>query len=189
MVIQLPTTLKENELHITVQQIKKGDSAAFEKIYEAYAPALYGICVKILNDEMQAQDVLQDSFVKIWKNCTSFDENKGSFFTWMLNITRNTAIDKYRQKIKKAAVSIQSDEKIVHVNVERHESIKTNHIGIRDLLKMLPEEQQVIIDYLYFRGYTHQEASDELNLPLGTVKTRSRNALKTLGKLFILLFF
>ena len=105
----------------------------------------------------------------------------------MLNITRNTAIDKYRQIVKKSEVSIQNEESNVTYSNASSSTMNVNHIGLGDLLKTLPDEQQEIIEYLYFKGYTQQEVSDELDIPLGTVKTRSRAALKAMKELFIIL--
>ena len=179
--------MKQEDINIAVQQIKKGDTKAFEKIYDAYSAALFGICLKIIKDEEASQDILQDSFVKIWKKIHSFDETKGTLFTWMLNITRNTAIDRYRQLVKKSEVSIQNEDTNVSYSKASNSTMNVNHIGISELLKTLPDEQQVIIEYLYFKGYTQQEVAEELDLPLGTVKTRSRSALKAMKELFILL--
>lgn len=179
--------MKQEDINIAVQQIKKGDTKAFERIYDAYSASLFGICLKIIKDEEASQDILQDSFVKIWKKIHSFDETKGSLFTWMLNITRNTAIDRYRQLVKKSEVSIQNEDTNVSYSKASSSTMNISHIGISELLKTLPDEQQVIIEYLYFKGYTQQEVAEELDLPLGTVKTRSRSALKAMKELFILI--
>lgn len=179
--------MKQEELDISIEKIKQGDAKAFELVYDAYSGALYGLCLKIVKDPDACEDILQDAFVKIWKKINSFDESKGTFFTWMLNITRNTAIDKYRQTLKKSESSIQNEESNVSYSNASSSTININHIGLADLLKTLPEEQQEIIEYLYFKGYTQQEVSEELNIPLGTVKTRSRSALKAMKELFILL--
>ncbi|MDB0011360.1 RNA polymerase sigma factor [Crocinitomicaceae bacterium] len=181
--------MKEEELNSLVLKVQQGDSKAFEKIYDAYSAALFGICKKILLDTEIAEDVLQDAFIKIWQKSTSYDPSKGTFFTWMLNIARNTSIDKYRKLSKNTTFSIQNNEDYVSINKEdsKGNTISTNHIGIKDLLSSLPEEQQIMIEYLYYKGYTQQEVSDELNIPLGTVKTRSRSALKALSELFIVI--
>lgn len=179
--------MKESELHIAIDQVKQGDSKAFEKIYDAYSSALFGVCLKIVNDQEQAEDVMQDAFVKIWKNIQSYESSKGTFFTWMLNIARNTAIDKLRQMKKRGGGSIQNELNDVSNMVANSETFNTNTIGLNELLQKLPEEHQQILEYLYYKGYTQQEVSDELDLPLGTVKTRSRYALRALKDLFILL--
>lgn len=179
--------MKESELHIAIEQVKHGDDKAFEKIYDAFSSALFGVCLKIVNDQEQAEDVLQDAFIKIWKNIHSFEPSKGTFFTWMLNIARNSAIDKLRQMKKRGSGTNQNELNDVSNLVANSEQFNTNTIGLNELLLKLPQEHQEIIEYLYYKGYTQQEVSDELELPLGTVKTRSRYALRALKDLFILL--
>jgi RNA polymerase sigma-70 factor, ECF subfamily len=156
----------KQEINALVKALQNGDESAFSKLYDMYSGALYGLILKIVLDEEIAQDVLQDSFVKIWKNCQSYAQEKGSFYTWMLN------------KIQKEADDVSS---------LNHESININTIGLMELIDKLPEEQRIVIDYLYFRGYTQQELSDELNIPLGTVKTRARNAVIELKDHFVLI--
>ncbi len=179
--------LSKEELNKAISEVQRGNQAAFEQLYDAYSPAMYGISLKILTDADLAADSVQDAFIKIWKNIHSFDVNKGSFFTWILNINRNTAIDKYRKIAKTTVVSIHTNENFVdHVGGDKSQQ-KIDHIGIQDLVKVLPLKEQEIITYLYFKGYTQQETADELNLPLGTVKTRSRSALNSLKELFTIL--
>jgi len=160
---------------------------SFELLYDNYSAALFGVCLKILNDQELAEDVLQDAYIKIWSNIQSYDNSKGTIFTWMLNIARNSAIDKYRQQKKRSIRTIQNSTNDVGNVLSNSEEFNINTIGLNELLKKLPEDQQEIIEYLYFKGYTQQEVSDELKMPLGTVKTRSRAALKLLRDLFILL--
>lgn len=143
-----------------------------------YSPSLYGIALSIVKTEQDAGDVLQESFVKIWKNIKTFDEKKGTIFTWMLNITRNTAIDKYR-KIKKIYTREKNEFIDSGINFKN-----TDFIGIKELIKQLRPEHVEVINELYFKGATQQEASESLNLPLGTVKSRARAAMKELRKVF-----
>lgn len=179
--------LSKEELNKAISEVQRGNQAAFEQLYDAYSPAMYGISLKILTDADLAADSVQDAFIKIWKNIHSFDVKKGSFFTWILNINRNTAIDKYRKIAKTTVVSIHSNENFVDQGESNKSQQKTDHIGIQDLVKVLPLKEQEIITYIYFKGYTQQETADELNLPLGTVKTRSRSALNSLKELFTIL--
>lgn len=117
----------------------------------------------------------------------SFQFHKGSFFTWMLNITRNKAIDSLRKINRdiKGKTGYTEDQ----FATRKNEEIKTNGIGLKNIIANLTEEQQQIIEYIYFRGYTQQEASEELDLPLGTVKTKVRLALKVLKNYFNLIVF
>jgi len=179
--------LNSTELNTLILLVQKGDQSAFEKLYDAYSAALFGISLKILGDKKEAEDAVQDTFIKIWKKIHSFDIDKGSFFTWILNINRNTAIDKYRKLSKNTLIPIQTNENFVDLGKNAKSEQKIEHIGLADLVKVLPEKEQIILEYIYFKGFTQQETADALDLPLGTVKTRSRNALKGLKKLFILL--
>jgi RNA polymerase sigma-70 factor (ECF subfamily) len=164
-----------------VTLLKQKDKSAFSYLYDNYSGALYGIVLKILNrDEETAQDILQEAFVKIWKNLERFDAGKGTLFTWMLNITRNTAIDKLRS-IKN--ISIQSIDNNVHI-VDRHHQheMGEDKIGLKDVVNKLKPEHKTMIDLAYYGGYTQEEISEKLKMPLGTVKTRARAALIELRK-------
>jgi len=185
--LQFKHILKEQEINSIVEKVKQGDVNSFELLYDNYSAALFGVCLKILNDQELAEDVLQDAYIKIWSNIQSYDNSKGIIFIWMLNIACNSAIDKYRQQKKRSIRTIQNSTNDVGNVLSNSEEFNINTIGLNELLKKLPEDQQEIIEYLYFKGYTQQEVSDELKMPLGTVKTRSRAALKLLRDLFILL--
>lgn len=174
----MPGTPSQNLL----LEVKAGNKAAFAELYDAYSAALFGVAVKVVGDEAQAADVLQDSFVKIWRYAPKYDPKKGSAFTWMLNIARNTAIDALRKSKKATLRPIQNEDAAVDKKASSEQN--TDTIGLKSMVADLPEEQQIIVEYLYFKGYTQQETSDALNLPLGTVKTRSRAALKKMAKLF-----
>lgn len=173
------------EIDNLVKRLQSGDQGAFSEVYDRYAAALNGIVVRIVNDEDAAMDVLQDTFLKIWKNCQSYDATKGSFYTWMLNIARNTAIDALR-KLKKSGVSENQHWDSSVGGSAGAVQQNTNTIGLLSLVEKLPDDQKVIIEYLYLKGYTQQEVSDELELPLGTVKTRTRMAMRELRKWFTL---
>lgn len=168
-----------------VDQLQNGDEKALSEIYDMYSGALYGLILKIVRDDALAQDILQDCFVNIWKKAQSYSAGKGSFFTWMLNICRNKSIDELRKLERERTGKNQLSDSNVYMSNGLETNI--NAIGLKDILKKLPEEQQLIIEYLYFKGYTQQEVSDELNIPLGTVKTRARNALKELQNYFTIL--
>jgi len=159
-----------------VRLLQEKSKPAFSYLYDNYSGALYGIVLRILNnDEETSQDILQESFVKIWKNIETYDRSKGTLFTWMLNITRNTAIDILRT-LKRH--TIQSIDDNVY-NIDRQHSHKTNedNIGVKEMVNKLKPEYKIIIDLAYFGGYTQEEISEELKMPLGTVKTRARAAL------------
>lgn len=180
-------SLNSIEIDALVRQVKAGDASAFSEVYDRYSAALNGVVMRLIGEQEIANDVLQDSFVKIWKNIESYDQTKGSFYTWMLNIARNTSIDYLRKSKKVLKSEIQDWDS--SVGTQNAVVQNTSTIGLTKLVETLVPEQQVIIEYLYFKGYTQQEISDELELPLGTVKTRTRLAMRELRKYFTILLF
>ena len=178
-------SLNSIEINDLVQKVKAGNQTAFGEVHDRYCGAINGVINRFITDEAIAQDVLQDTFIKVWKNIQMYDDTKGSFFTWMLNIARNTSIDALRKLKKEAKSEIQTLETVVSSSTTVQQNVSA--IGLRQLVDRLPAEQQTMIEYLYFKGYTQQEVADELELPLGTVKTRSRAAMAELRKWFIVL--
>lgn len=177
--------LNNKEIEALVIRLKSGDESAFAEIYDRYSGAINGIILRIVTDSEASQDVLQDTFVKVWKNIQSYDSSKGSFFTWMLNIARNTSIDSLRKLKKEGKTEIREQD--INVGMTGVVQQNTNVIGLSKLVDKLPEEQRLMIEYIYFNGYTQQEVADELDMPLGTVKTRTRLAMRELRKWFTLL--
>ncbi|MBC7382780.1 MAG: sigma-70 family RNA polymerase sigma factor [Bacteroidia bacterium] len=161
-----------------VQSLINKDREAFSYLYDNYNKALFGIIHRIVGEEDLANDVLQEAFVKIWKNIDGYQVGKGSLFTWLLNICRNLSIDTLRSKEYKNQLQNQNLEDNVN-NVDRQEQMesKVDHIGLKEVLQKLKPDQKILIDKVYFEGYTHDEVSKELNIPLGTVKTRIRAAI------------
>lgn len=178
---KLPKNIPEDELILLLQG---KDKRGFVMLYDNYSPALYGIILKIVRIEEIAEDVMQDAFVKIWKNMDSYNASKGSLFTWILNVARNTAIDKIRSQGYKQEVKIQPiDNNIGFINKTANTHQQIEHIGIQKVVTKLKPEHQIIIDLLYFKGYTQTEAAKELNIPLGTLKTRVKLAINHLRTL------
>ncbi|MGZ3883122.1 MAG: RNA polymerase sigma factor [Bacteroidia bacterium] len=172
--------IAEEEL---VARLKARDKEAFEYFYDNYSPAFFSILLKILGSQELAEDTLQEAFVKIWTNMASYDEKKGRLFTWALNVSRNTALDKLKSKHLK--YQIQNLEKSVHiVDSQMSSSQKTDHIGLRETVDNLRIEHRELIELAYYGGYTQEEIAKELKLPLGTVKTKMRNAIVELRKVF-----
>jgi len=128
--------------------------------------------------------VLQDAFMKIWNNISSYDSRKGSLFTWMLNVTRNLAIDKKRSKefsYKNKTDSL--DITVSKITPSMYVEQKVKDHALVKLFQHLSPDQQMVIHLVYFKGYTHSEIAEEFNIPLGTVKTRLRAALMKLRKI------
>lgn len=139
---------------------------------------MYGVVSRIITRESIAEEVLQDSFLRIWERIDSYDPEKGRLFTWMLNITRNLAIDKTRSKeIKRDGKTGDIENVVDRVDSRRSEVQQVDAIGLKEVLSELPEEQKFVVDFLYLRGYTQSELAEEFGIPLGTVKTRLRLAM------------
>ncbi|MDX2196694.1 MAG: sigma-70 family RNA polymerase sigma factor [Cytophagales bacterium] len=168
--------VSEDELII---RLKKLEKSAFEMLYNTYIDALFGVTLQIVRSVPLAEDVIQDSFIKMWKNIDKYDARKGTLFTWMLNITRNTAIDKLRSK------SMKMEHKSIDT-IEETESVehKIEHIGIKEIAQKLDPQYYELIDWVYFKGYTQSEVAQKLNMPLGTVKTKIRSAIMQLRQIF-----
>jgi RNA polymerase sigma-70 factor (ECF subfamily) len=174
--------LEEPELVAALQQQKKIGADA---LYEMYSASLMGIVSRVIPDKEIAEDVLQEALIKIWNSIQQYDPTKGRLFTWMVNVSRNLAIDKVRSKDYRNHSKNQDLENHVNLIDEQRSSVyKPELLGIKDLLLKLRPEQQVIVDMIYFKGYTHVEVSDELVIPLGTVKTRLRMGIIELRKYF-----
>jgi len=173
--LNAPKTYSEKEL---VASLQEHDAKAFSYLYDNYAGALYGIVNSIVPDREIANDVLQNVFVNIWRKIDSYDPSKGRLFTWMLNIARNAAIDEVRSKGYKDGQKNQPLPENVDIQVgSAISSPSVEDVGLRKVLTKLKTDQRTLIDLSYFQGFTHEEIAKALDIPLGTVKTRIRNAL------------
>lgn len=161
--------------------LKQKSKDGFDYLYKQYSAALYGVIMRVIADEQTAQDVLQEAFVKIWNNIEKFDPSKGRLYTWMLNLSRNAAIDKLRSKGEVMKGKIQTGEDNVYkVENEAKTEQQTDTIGLRSAVGDLKPEYQAIVELAYFKGFTLDEISKTLDVPLGTVKTRMRKAISLL---------
>ena len=169
---------------LLIEKFKQKDVKAFEQLYNRYSESLYGVIYAILGDKDMSEEVLQDSFVKIWNNRTSYSSEKGRFFTWILNIARNTAIDVTRSKSYKDSLQNQEIGYFADIIIAKtsYES-QVDAIGIEKYIKLLKPICKKVIQLLFFKGYTQKETAEELNIPLGTVKTRNRICINKLREI------
>jgi RNA polymerase sigma-70 factor (ECF subfamily) len=174
------------ELDRLVQQLKDKNVDAFEELHKMYSKNICGAINVIVNDETIAQELCQDVFLKVWQKADTYNASKGRFFTWLLNIARNKAIDYTRSKRYKTQKKNHSLDLFVNV-LEKPEEDKHNnedYEGLRLMLKTLKDKCVELINALYFKGCTQADAADMLSIPLGTVKSRNRNCLKELRQNF-----
>lgn len=162
--------------------LEKGDATAINLLYENYADSLYGVILKVTNNEELAQDALQETFVKIWKNAKKYDSKKAKLFTWLYRIAKNTAIDKLRSHNNKFDKEVQIDKSNVYILPTSN--LNQDVLDLREHVARLDEKYQIVIKALFFEGMTQQEASEELDIPLGTIKSRLKIGLRELKKVY-----
>lgn len=169
------------ERHI-VSLLAEKDDKAISLLYEHYGDTLYGVAYKVVRDEDLAQDILQESFIKIWKKADTYDASKAKLFTWLFRITRNTAIDKLRSVSNKSDKEVQIDvSDVYNLGVS---GIRPEFMDVQENLDKIEPKYKIVLEALFFEGMTQQEASEELDIPLGTVKSRLKIGLRELGKIY-----
>ncbi|MCA0985902.1 RNA polymerase sigma factor [Guptibacillus algicola] len=164
------------------ERVQAKDKEALELLYDRYEKLLYSFSYRIVKDKGLSEEVIQEVFIKLWKGRAKYTEEKGKFSSWILTMTRHTAIDILRKQSREPDFelderdALHSDEASVEDQVEW----KERGIVLRAAVSKLKEEQKRIIEMFYFKGMTHKKISQEIDLPLGTVKGRIRLALKHL---------
>lgn len=177
-----PTTHSDEQI---IRLLREDDQQAVSALVAKYGDALLGVLVKMVNQRETAEDLLQEVFVKAWKNKRSYNEKRGRLFTWLINIARNTAIDYLR--IKKNQIHRQSanlDTTVYELDDRLgSEEMQVADVGLQKAVAQLDEKYRQIIDLLYLQGYSQREITKEFDIPLGTVKTRAIAAIRELRKL------
>lgn len=168
-----------------VLELKSKNPRAIEYLYNAYHKKIFAFILYLIKNNDDSQDILQDVFVKFWLNIENYNPKISGIYTWMINITRNHCLDKFKSnqyKYSQSTFDINEASKSID-----HSSLHIDNIGIKDNLNKLNLQHAEVIDLIYFKGYTQSEAANVLNKPLGTIKTHIRNAiseLKTIIKVY-----
>lgn len=162
-----------------LSMINNKDARAFTFLYDMYSRSLFAVISNLIPERDQAQHVLQETFVKIWMDIDSYDETKGRFFTWALSVARHAAADSVRSKGNTGQRNLPSDNFVRLIQANRTADL-IDAIGVRDFVKKLKPKCVQIIELLFFKGYTQQQASDELEIPIATVNTQNRNCINDL---------
>jgi RNA polymerase sigma-70 factor (ECF subfamily) len=165
-----------------VELIKQRKRQGFDLLYRQYGHIVFGMSMKMVKDRIIAEDLLQETIIKAWRNIHQFSAQKASFSTWLLNIARYTIIDYLRSKQHKQRQKNQSLD-----NSEYQEGAAVSHpnadiVGLKNNIARMEPKYREILDLIYFKGYTQDETAQLLGIPLGTVKTRTRFALDQLRK-------
>ena len=165
-----------------MQKIRQGDQSALVLLYARYGNAVYGLALYVLHDAGLAEEVTQDTFLKVWKQSERWDADKGKLSSWLLTVARHTAIDRYRklQRRPPPGLPLEDAERSAgQIAVVDTQQWVDGQLLAR-LLSQLPGEQAQLIHLAFYQGMSHSEMAESLLLPLGTVKTRLRLGLHKL---------
>ena len=170
-----------------MKRIQAHDADALEELYELYHRLLFGLVLSIVKKREEAEDMLQEIFVKIWNKAESFDPERGNAYSWIVTLARNQAIDRIRSKgyktQKKQSVSIH--QPLFSLEGDKYDPMETTIFSdraelVKKALDQIPEAQSEVIKIAYYRGMTQREIANYLDIPLGTVKTRTRQGMMKL---------
>jgi RNA polymerase sigma-70 factor (ECF subfamily) len=172
--------------HELVTLLQREDNNAFAYLFEKYSKAIYNGIFQIVGEEENSNDVLQQVFVTYWQKIQLYDASKGRLFTWMLNIARNASIDLLRSKAHKNSRKNHDIENNVYSeSIVSNNQLNIDTIGIKKFVDELKEDYRLVLTQSYYMGYTHEEIAENLQIPVGTVKTRLRASLIELRKKMI----
>jgi RNA polymerase sigma-70 factor (ECF subfamily) len=167
--------------------VARGDLAAFEALYDRYSPTLYALLLRILGNPEDAQEVLQESFVKVWTSARMFDQVRGSEVAWLISVARSRGIDKLRSRRIRGDREHEAGREIsIHAGFEEkstgadHAIRSQEQAAVRSALAELPEAQRLALELAYFEGLSQSEIAARLHEPLGTIKTRMQLGMKKL---------
>jgi len=179
-----PENKMEDPFAELLEKCSRQDQRAFKELYDKASPKLYSVCLRLLQKPDLAEDVLQEAFIKIWQKADSYSPQKGKAMTWMATVVRNKALDKLRSmKLKAAETEIQYeglDFASEDLEPDNRENLSQEMQRLMKCLDLLQPAQRECILMSYYYGHTHQELSEKLNKPLGTVKAWIRRGLETL---------
>jgi RNA polymerase sigma-70 factor (ECF subfamily) len=169
-----------------ITALRNHENKAYRYLYLHYRKGLFTVIIQIIPDRETAGDVLQEAFVTVWKSIDKYDSGKGRLFTWLLTITRNSAINMTRSRSYKSRLKNEDISNYVNdIDEKETNQPNINFIGLRKQVHQLKQDYKNVLELSYFNGYTQQEIAEELNIPIGTVKTRLRNAIIELRKQFV----
>jgi RNA polymerase sigma factor (sigma-70 family) len=174
--------LSEDKL---IEGLKNMDGSAMSALYRMYSDSLYRVISTIVVIEEVAQDLLQETFIKIWKSFKQYDPGKGRLYTWMARLARNISIDYLRSvNYRNYTVSENLSESTQQIDQKFQVSYNPELIGVKDMTNILNEDQRSALDLIYFKGYTHVQAAEELNITVGILRSRLQSSITELRRTF-----
>ena len=162
---------------------------AMDQLYERYNRLLYSLAFRMVSDHQIAEDLLQESFLSVWRNAASYSRQMGEVRSWLVSIIHHRTIDYLRAMRRRAGLSnatlddVERDESVATPDVWDEAWMSIQSAQVRDALTKLSQEQRKVIEMGYFQGWTHSEIAEGLQLPLGTVKARMRLGLMHLKRI------
>ena len=181
-VLGSPAALENRQAdQASLGRIARGDQAAFAELYDRHARLIYSLALRILRDRADAEDVVQEVFAQVWAQAGRYDASRGAVAGWMLMLTRSRAIDRLRAKRARpeAATDANAAESVMDLTAAQDlELLSAEQVTrLQRALKELPNAQRTALELAYYEGLTHVEVAARLAEPLGTVKTRIRQAV------------
>lgn len=180
-------TLQESKPDdILLQKIALRDPDALEQLYDRYERPIYAFALRMVKDAMVAEEIVQELFVRIWNSASRIETggSKGKISTWMFAITRNLAIDRIRKQGRQPEDPVESEvwERMQSDETSTEFTVENKLLGqqLKKAIDDLQSDQKQVLEWIYYMGYTQQEVADTHQIPLGTVKSRVRLALKAL---------
>ena len=174
---------RRRQLAAALRRVAAGDGAALRLVYDETAAKLFGVCLRILNDRSEAEDVLQEVYLNIWRKAAGFDEARASPISWLVAIARNRAIDRLRSgAVSRLSAPIEEAENLADPGPSAVDSVVTAQINRRlyACLEELELRQRSAIRAAYMDGLTYEELAERTNVPLGTMKSWIRRGLAKL---------
>lgn len=188
--IKLKEMSPEDPIHL-IKKIVNKDREAFKRFYDHYAPLAYSLALRILRNDRDAEEAVQDAFYKVWETAEKYDESRGKPEAWIISITRSRAIDRLRQiqRQNKGAQPLEESRGEENLQESGYRDPKEGRakmdarLSLSGILARISEDHRQALELAYFEGLTQSEIAVRLDLPLGTVKTRMRDGLKKLREL------
>ena len=186
------TTSGRTSDEVLAIQVARGNTAALEALYDRHASTVLAIALRVIGERAAAEDVLQETFWRVWKSANTYQSQRGSFTSWLFRIARNLAIDVYRRRnVRPPTTVIDGDggpilEKTSDPSADVVEQAQSDirNQQVRDALNALPREQRQVIEMAFYYGMTRQEISEITGEALGTIHTRARLGLQKLRTAF-----
>ena len=168
-----------------IERMASGEAGALAELYDRYTPLLYPVALRILRSPADAEDVIQEAWLQVWKRSATYDSCRGTVAAWLLTVARTRALDRYRSKASRSRAESQVDPDPPSRPPDPGASAAQTELGqrVREALARLEPQQRQVLEIGYFQGLSQSEVAERLAAPLGTVKSWTRQGLARLRQL------